>query len=193
MISDSWGTTPGLDVAPEDLGVAGQGDHALLDAGPAGVVDADAGHPHLQRQVHDLADLLGHDLAQGAAEDGEVLGEQADPAPPDGAVAGDHPVAGDAPPVHPERGRPVDGQHVGLDEAAGVEQAVDPLPGRQLALVVLDLHRLGGAGVQGLLPAGAQLFHPLVHRLRLLWRHLARPFPPRPASRSARPASVAAL
>jgi hypothetical protein len=38
---------------------------------------------------------------------------------------------------------------------------------------VLDLHRLLGAGVPGLLLAGAELLDPLLHRLRLLWRHLA--------------------
>jgi hypothetical protein len=38
---------------------------------------------------------------------------------------------------------------------------------------VLDLHRLLGAGVQRLLLAGAELLHPFLHRLGLLWRHLA--------------------
>jgi len=38
---------------------------------------------------------------------------------------------------------------------------------------VLDLHRLPGAGVQRLLLAAAELLDPFLHRLRLLWRHLA--------------------
>ena len=73
------------------------------------------------------------------------------------------------------------GQHVGLDERARVEQAVDPLPGGQLALVVLNLHRLPRAGVQRLLLAGAELLHPFLHGLGLLWRHLAVPSHPRAA------------
>ena len=137
MISDSSGDDlGGLDVAPEDLG-AGEGDHAL-DAGPTGVVDADARHPHLQRQVHDLADLLGHDLAQGAAEDGEVLGEQADPAPADGAVAGDHAVAGDAPLVHAEGGRAGEWPACRSRRTSPGRAGRRSAPGGQLALVVLE-------------------------------------------------------
>ena len=51
------------------------------------------GHAGLQRDVHDLDDLLAEDLAERAAEDGEVLGEDADLPTVDGAVAGDDAVA----------------------------------------------------------------------------------------------------
>jgi len=80
-------------VPVEDLGVAAEAHHALLDPSPARVVDADTGHTHPQRQIHHLADFLCKDLAQAAAENGEILREDADRAPLDGAVTSDHAVA----------------------------------------------------------------------------------------------------
>ena len=57
--TEIWGTTPGSQhVAVEDVGVAGQGDDALLNPRPARVVDADYGAPRGEGEVHDLADLL---------------------------------------------------------------------------------------------------------------------------------------
>ena len=47
----------GQGVAAEDLAVAGEGVHRLLDAGAAGVVEADAGAAGFESHVHDLADL----------------------------------------------------------------------------------------------------------------------------------------
>ena len=70
-----------LDVAHEDVAVGAERDDALLDARAARVVDADHGAADLRRQVHDLAHLLAHHLAERAAEDGEVLAEDADRRP----------------------------------------------------------------------------------------------------------------
>jgi hypothetical protein len=64
---------PEAHVAQEDLAVEAERDDALLDARAAGVVDADDRAAHLHREVHDLDDLLAEDLAERAAEDGEVL------------------------------------------------------------------------------------------------------------------------
>ena len=50
-------------VAQEDVGVAAERDHALLDAGAARVVEPDHRRAVPHRQVHDLADLLGVGLA----------------------------------------------------------------------------------------------------------------------------------
>jgi hypothetical protein len=58
-------------------------------------------------------------------------------------------------------------EHVGLEERARVEQRVDPLPGGELALGVLGLDRLPGAGVQRPLLALAELVDPFLHGLRL--------------------------
>ena len=85
----------GKDVALENLGVAGQGVDALLDAGAARVVEADDGSAHLHGHVHNLADFQGHGLGQRAAEDGEVLGEDVDETAFDCAVTGDDAVAED--------------------------------------------------------------------------------------------------
>ena len=86
-----------LDVADEDVAVGAERDDALLDPRAARVVDADDRAADLRGEVHDLAHLLGHDLAERAAEDREVLGEDADAAAVDRAVAGDdarRPTAG---------------------------------------------------------------------------------------------------
>src|SRR4029453_18977905 len=61
------------DVAGEDLAVALQRDHALLDAGAAAVVDADERGAVLHREIHHFADLFAGDLRKRAAEDREVL------------------------------------------------------------------------------------------------------------------------
>ena len=96
----------------------------------------------LQRQVHDLDDLLAEDLAERAAEDGEVLREHAHRPAVDGAVAGDDAVAVRArAPASAEVVGAVPGQLVELDERALVEQRLDPLAGGLLALGVLLLDR----------------------------------------------------
>ncbi len=82
-----------LHVAHEHVAIGAERDDALLDARAAGVVDADHGAADLGRQVHDLAHLFAHHLAERAAEDGEVLAEHAYGAPFDRAVAGHHRIA----------------------------------------------------------------------------------------------------
>ena len=141
----------------EDLRVQPQRHHTLLDAGAAGVVDAHHGAPDLHREVHDLDDLLAEDLAQRAAEDGEVLREDAHGAALDGAVARDHAVTEGAVLLLPEVGGAVAGELVELHEGPLVEELLDPLAGGLLALRVLLLHRALGAGVLGLGAAALQL------------------------------------
>ena len=143
----------GVHVAAEDLAVQAERDDALLDAGAGALVDADDRAAGLDREVHDLGDLLAVDLAQRAAEDREVLGEHADLAAVDGAVAGDHAVAVRPVLLEAERRRAVPGQLVELDERALVEEQLDPLAGGLAALGVLLLDRLRRAGVHGLVEA----------------------------------------
>ena len=148
MISEICGMTPdAMHVAVEDLAVQAERDDALLDPRAAAVVDADDRAAGLQRQVHDLDDLLAEHLAERAAEDREVLAEHAHRPAVDGAVAGDDAVAVRPVLLHAEVVRAVPGQRVGLDERARVEQRVDPLAGGHLALGVLALDRLRRAGV----------------------------------------------
>ena len=134
-------------VAPEDLAVLAERDHALLDARAAGVEDADDRHARLQRELHDLDDLLAGDLAERAAEDREVLRVHGDLTAVDRARARDDGVAVGALGLHAERVRAVSHELVELDERTGVEQLGDALAGRHLALGVLLLdRRLAGRG-----------------------------------------------
>ena len=132
----------GVHVAAEDLAVQAERDDALLDAGAGALVDADDRAAGLDGEVHHLGDLLAVDLAQRAAEDGEVLGEHAHLAAVDLAVAGDHAVAVGPVLLEAERDRAVPGQLVELDEGALVEEQLDALAGGLAALGVLLLDRL---------------------------------------------------
>ena len=77
-----------------------------------------------------------------AAEDGEVLGEDADRPAEDRAVAGHDRVAPGAVLAHPELDLAVAHEAVELDERARVEQLLDPLAREQLAALVLLRGRL---------------------------------------------------
>ena len=135
----------GLDIAPEHVRIAAERGDALLDAGPAGIVETDQRSAVLHSQIHDLADLLGMRFAQRAAKHGEILAEHIDHPAFDGAPAADHAIAGDDGLGHAEFGRTVSNEHIVFFEAAGIEQYFQPLAGSQLALAVL--------GVDALLPA----------------------------------------
>ena len=140
----------GLDVAPEDLRVPTQGDDALLDARAARVVDPDQRAAVLEREVHDLADLLREGLRERPSEHREVLGEDEDLAAEHGPVPGHHRVAPRPALHHPEVRVAVADVAVELDEAARVEEPLEPLPGEQLAALALTRHRALVAGVGGL-------------------------------------------
>ena len=146
-----------LDVADEDVAVGAERDDALLDPGAAGVVDPDHRRPDLGGEVHHLAHLLRHHLAEAAAEDGEVLGEDEDRSAFDRAVAGDDGVAPGPFLLHLEVVGAVADEGVELLEGAGVEQLLDPLAGGHLALRVLLLHRLLGGRVDRRLAQLAQV------------------------------------
>src|SRR5690606_35056212 len=130
-----------MHVAAEDLAVEAERDHTLLDAGTAGVVETDDRAAHLEREVHDLDDLLAEDLTERATEDGEVLGEHRDGASVDLAVAGDDAVAVRPVLLLAEGGGAVPRILVQLDEGALVEEHVDALARRLLAARVLLLDR----------------------------------------------------
>lgn len=144
-------------VAAEDLREEAQRRDTLLDAGAAAVVDADDRTAGLQREVHHLDDFLTVDLAERAAEDGEVLRVHADGAAVDRAVPGDDTV-----PVRPvlldaEVRRTVPGELVQLHEGTLVEQEIDALARGQLALRVLLFHRARGARVGRLVDTALQV------------------------------------
>src|SRR5437764_2332628 len=129
----------GGDVTVEDLRVACERDDSLLDARPSGVVEPDHRAAGAHGQVHHLADLLRVRAAERAAEDGEVLGEDEHLPALDHAVPGDHAVAEDRLLRHSEVVRAVRLELVQLDEAAGIEQELDPLARGELSLLVLPV------------------------------------------------------
>jgi hypothetical protein len=161
------------DVAQEHVAVRAERDDALLDPRAAGVVDPDDRAADLGRQVHDLAHLLGHHLAERAPEHGEVLGEDAHAAAVDRPVAGDHRVAPRPVLVHLEVRRAVADVRVELVERARVEQLLDPLAGRVLALRVLFLDRLLGGVVDHRVAQLLQLREALLVGLGALAAHRA--------------------
>ena len=146
-----------LHVPPEDLGVARERDDPFLDARAAGVVHPNDRAADLDGQVHHLADLLGKDLGEGAAEDREVLAEDADRPAEDRPVAGHDGVAPRPLLAHAELALAVAHEPVQLDERAPVEQELDPLTGEELASLVLSRDGLLAARV---LRGVAQLAEP---------------------------------
>ena len=100
------------------------------------------GHPVEMARSMTLQIFSRVHLAQRAAEDREVLAEDADLAPRDLAVAGDDPVPQGLVLLQPEVVGSVHPVTVQLDEGAVVEQQLDALAGRQLAAFALLLDGL---------------------------------------------------
>ena len=133
---------------------------------PRAVVEPDERRTDRLGEVHHLVDLLGEHLAERAAEDREVLAEHEHLAAVDRAPSGDHAV-GERPVVlDAEAVRPVAGQHVELDERAGVEQQLDALAGGELAPLVLAPDRRLAPGVQRLFLQLRELLEALLDRVR---------------------------
>ena len=126
-----------LDVAEEYFSVAGERVDGFLDTGSAGIVDSDAGSAVREREVEDLAYLLGVHLAERAAHDGEVLAEYVDDASVYRTVARHDAVAEERRLVKSEVGAAVFDEFVYFHEAAGVKNCVDALARGHLAFVVL--------------------------------------------------------
>ncbi len=148
----------------KDVRVAGQRLHALLDARTARVVQTDDGRAHQQRLVHDAANLLRMHRRQTPAEHRKVLAEDEDGAAVDETTTGDHAVAQVLLLVHVEVGAAVLHERAVLDERAVVEQEIDALASRQLALLVLLVDALLAAAEQRLL---AFLLERLLHIQRV--------------------------
>ena len=159
---------------------------------PGAVVQSDHRHAGRGGQVHHLVDLLGEDLAQGAAEHREVLAEDADPPAIDGPEAGDHAVGVGPVVLEAHAVGPVPGQHVELLEGALVQEVLDALAGGQLALGVLTLDGPRAPGVEGLVLAFGQVgqafghgvFHAGEANARRVGPEIRTATPPRPPAGS---------
>jgi hypothetical protein len=88
-------------------------------------------------------------LGEGAAEDGEVLGEDVHQAAVDPAGAGDDAITGEDLLLESEVGGAVGDEAIELDEAALVEQEIQPLSGGELALLVLLSNPIGASALLG--------------------------------------------
>jgi hypothetical protein len=138
----------------ENFAVGGQRVHTFLNAGTPRVVQTDDRRADLYRQVHHLADLLGVRLSQGSADDGKILAEHENFAAVDGAVAGDHTVAGITA-LTSQGAAPARLEYIELLEGSLVQKQIDPLPGAEFALAVLGIDFFGVPGGHGF---GAQSF-----------------------------------
>ena len=162
-----------LDVADEYVAVGAERDHAFLDPRSAGVVDPDHGAADLRGQIHDLAHLLGHHLAERATEHGEVLTEHAHATAVDRAVPGHHGIAVGPVLLHLEVRGPVAHERVELLERARIEQLLDPLARGVLALGVLLLDGDLRAGMDRVVAQLLELFELLFVGLWGFFAHAA--------------------
>ena len=103
-----------------------------------------------QGQLADAGRLGLADGAHRAGQHREVVGADGDPAAVDGADARHHAVGGEVPPLGLQRRVHRVGQLTQLDERAGVEEEVEPLPDGQLAHAPLPLDLLLAAHGQRL-------------------------------------------
>src|SRR6185312_6385110 len=124
-------------LAEELAGAGEEGSGRLLDTSAGGVEQPDEGHPLLQGDLAQAADLelTGH--PHRAGHHGEVVGGDAAGATVDVAPAGDHAVGGRLDVVHRALGEVRAAVEAELDEAALVDQQVDALAGGELAALVL--------------------------------------------------------
>src|SRR5487761_121894 len=132
-----------LDVAPEDLGVAGERHDTFLDAGPARIVDADDRDPVSHREVHHLDDLLCEDLAEGPSKDRSIVAEKHYVATVDLPHTGHHAISWHALCIHFRTIGAMCGEDVELLERVAVDKSRDPLARGQLALRMLPVEGLG--------------------------------------------------
>ena len=79
----------------EDAAKTGQSIDAFLDAGTAGVIDADDRGSHLQSHFLHLGNLMGVHFTKGSAFNGKIFGIGKDQSAPYRTVAGNDAVAGD--------------------------------------------------------------------------------------------------
>ncbi len=98
------------------------------------------------------------DLAQRAAKDGEILGEDVDQTALDGAPTGDHAVAQELFLFDAKAHGAMGDEHIQFAERARVQKQLQALAGGQLALGMLSINAPLSTTQLGLLPQLAQVF-----------------------------------
>src|SRR6185436_13377492 len=132
-----WNYAAVQSIAKEDIGISSQRNDPFLNARATGIIQANDRCSHSSRHFHDLDNLPRVGLREGSAKYGEVLGEYKHQPAIYSTVTGDEAVAvvlalGESKVVCA-----VGDESVGFFECAVIEQELDPLPGRHLALCVL--------------------------------------------------------
>ena len=124
-------------VASEDFAVTRQRVDALLNARPAGVVDAHDGRANFDGVIHHLGYFLRGDLGERSAEHREVLGVGEYGSTFDLSPSGYYRVAFEALFVESEVGGTVGVEGVDLGEATVVEQLCQAFAGSEFAAFLL--------------------------------------------------------
>ena len=127
----------GQNISQENVGVARERKYALLNARAARIVQADDRRAGLQREVHDLDDLLRVAFRKRSAKDGEILREDVRRAAVNQAPARDKAVTVDDLFLHAKIVAAMANQLVHLLKRAFVQQQVDAFARGKLAFVVL--------------------------------------------------------
>ena len=146
----------GQRIAQEDIGIPRERDDALLNARAAGIVEPDHRRSGLEREVHDLANLLRVGLRERPSEHREVLREDVHQPPMDAPVPGDETVAGNDLLVHAEIAAAVRHQLVQFFESVLIQQQFDALARAQFAFLVLPRAPLRPAPLLGGLMTAAK-------------------------------------
>src|SRR5947209_5968069 len=127
----------GEHIALEHFAIAAKRRDAFLNAGAAGVEQADDWRAIAQSHILDFYDLLRMRFAERAAEDGKILGKDKDRAAVDRTPAGHDAVARNFHLLHAEIIAAMLDEHVELFEGSMVEQELDALARRQLTARML--------------------------------------------------------
>ena len=154
--------TGGLDIAVKDIGIARQGGHAFLNAGPARIVQTHHRNPNAQGKVHELDDFFGMGFGQGASEDREVLGKNGDALTIHGAQTRNHPIPQIDLLLQTKISATMGYQPAHFFERTRVQQNLQALPRAQFAFAVLGLHAGGSSALHALdflLLVGFKTFH----------------------------------
>src|SRR5262249_25045846 len=143
--------------AKENIRIAAERDHALLNTSSARVVEPNDRRADASSHIHDLDDLGSVGLGERTTEDRKVLREDENEAPLNTAVARDEAVSVIFLLRQSEIVRPVGDKSVCLLERAFIKQELDALARRHLAFFMLPFAALLASAFVSELVAAFQL------------------------------------
>ena len=149
-------------VAQKNIRVTSKRSDAFLDAGAAGIVQANYWSAGAHGKVHDFANLLRVGFGERAAEHSKVLCEDVNQAAVDSSKAGNEAVSCGPLLLHTKIHAAVADEFVELFKRALVEQQMDALARGQLAGLVFALAALGAAASLGFRFQATQLLRAVI-------------------------------